>query len=86
MKELHQILDDLDNLPNNQSRKDYLFSIRRNPNLGRHELKRIACNILIDNSFVDIYYGEIFTESLKFELKKLISFFKRLSVKKVFFS
>ena len=55
MKELNQILKDLDNLSSNQSRKDYLLSICKNPNIKRHDLKRIACNILIENNFIEKY-------------------------------
>lgn len=84
MKELNELIKDLDFLPNNDERKKYLYSIRSNPNLGRHELKRLACNILIDYNFVEEYYRLSFKESLKKHSKKITSFFIRLSVNKVF--
>ena len=77
MKELNQILKDLDNLSSNQSRKDYLLSICKNPNIKRHDLKRIACNILIENNFIEKYYRESFLVSLENLLLEKFSIFNK---------
>lgn len=77
MRELNQILTDLDNLPNNKSRRDFLLSICKNPDIKRHELKRIACNILIENNFIEKYYRESFLDSIQDRLLEKFSIFKK---------
>lgn len=81
MTELNQILNVLDNLPNNSERNKYLESIRKNPNIGRHDLVRISCNILIQSNFVENYYRISFTKFLKLEVQKIIKFFRKFSFK-----
>lgn len=78
MNELHKLIKHLDSLPNNTARKEFLNSIQRNPELSKHHLRRLACNILVQESFVDKYYRENFGEMLKKLLSKTISIFQRI--------
>lgn len=56
MNELHELIRQLDSLPNNKARKDFLSSIQRDPELSRHHLRRLACNILVQDNFIEKYY------------------------------
>lgn len=76
MNELHKLIKQLDSLPNNTARKEFLNSIQRNPELSRYHLRRLACNILVQENFVDKYYRENFSEMLKKLFSKIISIFK----------
>jgi len=76
MNELHKLIKQLDSLPNNTARKEFLNSIQRNPELSRHHLRRLACNILVQENFVDKYYRENFIERLEKLFSKTISIFK----------
>ncbi len=76
MNELQNLIMQLDYLPNNIARKEFLNSIQRNPELSRHHLRRLACNILVQENFVDKYYRENFSEMLKKLFSKIISIFK----------
>lgn len=76
MNELHKLIKQLDSLPNNTARKEFLNFIQRNPELSRHHLRRLACNILVQENFVDKYYRENFSEMLKKLFSKIISIFK----------
>jgi len=76
MNELHKLIKQLDCLPNNAARIEFLNSIQRNPELSRHHLRRLACNILVQENFVDKYYRENFSEMLKKLFSKIISIFK----------
>ncbi len=78
MNELHKLIKQLDSLPNNTARKEFLNSIRRNPELSRHHLRRLACNILVQENFVDKYYRENFIETLEKLFSKTISIFQRI--------
>ncbi len=78
MNELHKLIKQLDSLPNNTARKEFLNSIQRNPELSRHHLRRLACNILVQDNFVDKYYRENFSEMLKKLFSKTISIFRRI--------
>lgn len=78
MNELHKLIKQLDSLPNNTARKEFLNSIQRNPELSRHHLRRLACNILVHENFVDKYYRENFGEMLKKLFSKQFQFFKEL--------
>ncbi len=78
MNELHKLIKQLDSLPNNTARKEFLNSIQRNPELSRHHLRRLACNILVQENFVDKYYRENFSEMLKNLFSKTISIFQRI--------
>lgn len=76
MNELHKLIKQLDSLPNNTARKEFLNSIQRNPELSRHHLRRLACNILVQENFVDKYYRENFIETLEKLFSKTVSIFK----------
>lgn len=76
MNELQKLIKHLDSLPNNTDRKEFLNSIQRNPELSRHHLRRLACNILVQENFVDKYYRENFSEMLKKLFSKQFQFFK----------
>ncbi|SIT08771.1 hypothetical protein SAMN05421786_10590 [Chryseobacterium ureilyticum] len=76
MNELQKLIKHLDSLPNNTARKEFLNSIQRNPELSRHHLRRIACNILVQENFVDKYYRENFSKMLKKLFSKICSIFK----------
>lgn len=78
MNELHKLIKQLDSLPNNTVRKEFLNSIQRNPELSRHHLRRLACNILVQENFVDKYYRENFSETLEKLFSKTISIFQRI--------
>lgn len=69
MKELHSLIEILDNLPNNNMRKNYLESIRKDPNIGRHDLLRLACNVLQESNFIESHYKVSFVGYLKKKLK-----------------
>ncbi|MFP3598214.1 hypothetical protein [Chryseobacterium sp. SIMBA_029] len=76
MNELHKLIKQLDSLPNNTARKEFLNSIQRNPELPRHHLRRLACNILVQENFVDKYYRKNFSETFEKLFSKTISIFK----------
>lgn len=76
MNELHKLIKQLDSLPNNTARKEFLNSIQRNPELSRHHLRRLACNILVQENFVEKYYRENFIEALEKLFSKTVSIFK----------
>ncbi|KMQ60782.1 hypothetical protein ACM40_13675 [Chryseobacterium sp. BLS98] len=78
MNELHKLIKQLDSLPNNTVRKEFLNSIQRNPELSRHHLRRLACNILVQENFVDKYYRENFIETLEKLFSKTISIFQKI--------
>lgn len=78
MNELHKLIKQLDSLPNNTVRKEFLNSIQRNPELSRHHLRRLACNILVQENFVDKYYRENFIEMLEKLFSKTISIFQKV--------
>lgn len=78
MNELHKLIKQLDSLPNDTARKEFLNSIQRNPELSRHHLRRLACNILVQENFVDKYYRENFSEMLKNLFSKTISIFQKI--------
>lgn len=84
MREFHQIINILDSLPNNKTRKDYLESIRKNPNIARHDFMRVSCNVLVQNNFIDTYYRLGFTESVKIKGQKMIEFFEKFTKKRFF--
>ena len=81
MREFHKIINILDSLPNNKTRKEYLESIRKNPNIARHDLMRVSCNILIQNNFIDRYYRIGFREFLKTIGQQMIEFFEKFTKK-----
>lgn len=74
------LIKTLDDLPNNNSRKDYLESIRKNPNIGRHDLLRIACNVLRESNFIESKYKLSFVDSLKDIFRKQFKTIRRDSV------
>lgn len=78
MNELQKLIKQLDFLPNNTARKEFLNSIQRNPELSRHYLRRLACNILVQENFVDKYYREDISEKLKKLFSKTISIFQKV--------
>ncbi|KQM62818.1 hypothetical protein ASE55_00030 [Chryseobacterium sp. Leaf201] len=78
MNELHELIKQLDSLPNNTARKDFLNSIQRDPELSRHHLRRLACNILVQDNFVEKYYRVSFSEMLKKTFLKIISIFQKV--------
>lgn len=77
MNELHKLIKQLDSLSNNTVRKEFLNSIQRDPGLSRHHLRRLACNILVQENFVDKYYREDISEKLKKLFSKTISIFQK---------
>lgn len=46
MKTFDSIKLKLDSLENNAERIKFLKSIQENPNIGRHDLRRIVCNTM----------------------------------------
>lgn len=75
----------LDQLDNNQQRNNYLDSIRKNPNIGRHDLSRIICNTMEETNFIESYYKVTIENNLKSRIKKIVSFFKNFSIKRSIF-
>lgn len=71
MKELHTLIKILDDLPNNDLRKNYLESIRKDPNIGRHDLLRLACNVLQESNFLESNYNASFGDIVKKIFSKL---------------
>ncbi|MCC9037023.1 hypothetical protein LNP80_22690 [Chryseobacterium sp. C-39] len=71
----------LDSMSNNDERKKYLDSIRKNPLIGRHDLLRIACNIMHDDNFIDSYYKVSINNSAKSTVKKLMQNFSNFLIK-----
>lgn len=63
------LINILDNLPNNNLRRNYLESIRKDPNIGRHDLLRLACNVLQESDFIESKYKVSFVDYLKKKLK-----------------
>lgn len=77
MKEYYQLIKELDNLPNNMAREKYLMDIKQNPLIPRHDLRRIACNILLESKFIETNYP---TE-IKNTIRKVLAYFMRISKK-----
>lgn len=82
MNELHELIKQLDSLPNNKTRKDFLNSIQRDPELSRHHLKRLACNILVQDNFIEKYYKDSFSEMFKKIFSKRVLIFQKV-IKKI---
>ncbi len=78
MNELQNLIKQLDSLPNNTARKDFLNSIQKDPELSRHHFQRLACNILVQENFIDKYYRENISEKLKKLFSKTISIFQKV--------
>lgn len=62
---IDNLIEELNRLPDNKTRNEYLASIQKDELLERHSLKRIACNVLIDDDFINQYYKEDLTSKLK---------------------
>ncbi|WP_419871075.1 hypothetical protein [Chryseobacterium sp. CT-SW4] len=77
MKEYYQLIKELDNLPDNMAREKYLMDIKQNPLIPRHDLRRIACNILLESKFIETNYP---TE-IKNRIRKVIAYFMKISKK-----
>jgi len=86
MKTFDKIKFTLDNLENNIERKKYLKSIQNDPNIGRHDLRRIVCNTMEETNFIESYYKIEFDDILKIIFKKISSFFRKFSFKSFIFS
>lgn len=65
------LIEELDKLPGNNKRKNYLERIIRDPNVDRHDLKRIACITLIEGNFIENYYKVTLFQQIINNLKKL---------------
>jgi len=76
MNELHLIIQALDLLPNDQSRKQYLDSIQNNPSIDKNDLRKLACNVLLENNFIKSYYKHGLIASIKRNAKRFYSFLK----------
>lgn len=77
MKTFDKIKSTLDNLETNIERKKYLKSIQNDPNIGRHDLRRIVCNTMEETNFVESYYKVEFENNLKTIIIKIIAFFEK---------
>lgn len=77
MNTFNLLKNTLDSMSNNEERKNYIESVRQNPLIGRHDLLRIACNIVYDENFIDSYYKDSFTDSVKNKVKKVVYFFTK---------
>lgn len=77
MKEYFQLIKELDNLPDNMVREKYLMDIKKNPLIPRHDLRRIACNILLESNFIENNYP---IETKK-KLKKILTYFAKILIK-----
>lgn len=64
------LIKELDKLPGNNERKNYLERIIQDPNIGRHDLKRIACITLIEGNFIENYYKVTLFQQIINNLKK----------------
>ncbi|MCS3529603.1 hypothetical protein M2373_000967 [Chryseobacterium sp. JUb7] len=72
MKDLHQLITELDSLPDNFKRKQYLEDLVKDKNLPKHHNRRIACNILIEDNFIEKYYRKNIIELLKEKFQRRI--------------
>ena len=81
MEELHRIIKTLDSLPNYESRRDYLESTINDLTIDKYHLKKIACNVLLENNFIISYYRE----DKKVNLNKIISLLVRKIHKILYF-
>lgn len=77
MKEYYQLIKELDDIPDNLARKKYLMGIKQNPLIPRHDLRRIACNILLESNFIETNYPV----RIKTRIKKILFFFTKISKK-----
>lgn len=66
----------LDSFENNKERKKYLKSIQANSHIGRHDLRRLCSNTMLETNFIDSYYNERFVKK-KWALTILRNIFKR---------
>ena len=62
LKMINELIQEINGLNTNKERKEYLLSIRRNPNISRHDFRRIACNVLLDSDFIESYYKTDFVD------------------------
>ena len=86
MKTFDKIKFTLDNLENNIERKKYIKSIQNDPNIGRHDLRRIVCNTMEETNFIESYYKVEFKNNLQTMLKKIVAFFRKFSFKRFILS
>lgn len=77
MKEYYQLIKELDNLPDNMARKKHLMDIKLNPLIPRHDLRRIACNIILESNFIENNYP---IETKK-KVKKFFIYFAKMLIK-----
>ncbi|MCT2410059.1 hypothetical protein NZD88_21085 [Chryseobacterium antibioticum] len=75
MKEYYQLINELDGLPDNKARNEFLISIKKNPLIPRHDFRRIACNILLEDNFIERNYKISILEKIKICLFKLNNYF-----------
>ena len=85
MKTFDKIKSTLDNLETNIERKNYLKSIQNDPNIGRHDLRRIVCNTMEETNFIESYYKVEFENNLKIMIKKVTAFLRKFSFKPFIF-
>lgn len=77
MKEYYQLIKELDNLPDNMARKKHLMDIKLNPLIPRQDLRRIACNIILESNFIENNYP---IETKK-KVKKILIYFAKMLIK-----
>lgn len=78
MNELHELIKQLDSLPNNSARKDFLNSLLKNKDLPKYHNQRLACNILIQDNFIEKYYRESLGITIKKKFFKITLIFRKL--------
>lgn len=79
------LIKELDNLSSNKERKEYIYSLLRNPNIPKDSLLRIACITVQEENFIDKYYTPHFKDLIKKGWFELLSFFIRFSNKNHFY-
>jgi len=70
MQELHKLIRELDELPNNPARNEFLKNLMTDKKLSKESNRKLACEILMQENFIDKYYKESFLELAKNFLKK----------------
>lgn len=89
MKVVQDIIKQLDDLPNNKARKEYLENERKR--ISKSDIRRFALNIMINDDFVEKYYRFELIENVYKFFKSLFNFKKqyirylRISVNIFFF-
>lgn len=77
MQELHKLIRELDELPNNPARKEFLKNLMTDKKLSKESNRKLACEIMMQENFIEKYYKESFLELTNNFFKKVFEKLKK---------